>query len=427
MKPTFSKYQTFIIALLAFIQFTVVLDFMILSPLGVQVMENLKISPLDFGLVVSAYAFSAGISGILSAGFADKFDRKNILLFFYTGFVIGTALCGLSTTYEYLLAARIVTGVFGGVIASISFAIIADLFPLEVRGRVMGFVMTAFAASQVFGLPLSVYVSNRWGWQAPFWLIAGVSALVGIIAYVRVKPITAHLKSANAQQKNAIEHLLKTAANPTYLKGFLATMVLATGGFMLMPFGSAFTVHNLGLTLEDLPLIYMITGLVSIGAGPMLGRLSDSIGKYNVFAGASVVAIAIILYYTRMQNSPLWFVILINSALFIPITGRMISANALTSAIPDLPDRGAYMAISSSLQQISGGIAAYCAGLIVVQTPSGRLLGYENLGYVVAIAIVITIVMMYRVNVYVLAKNSASTKPQEGTVPKAAQEVLIEN
>ncbi|PJZ58248.1 MFS transporter [Leptospira barantonii] len=424
MKPTFSNYQKFIIALLAFIQFTVVLDFMILSPLGVQVMENLKISTLDFGLVVSAYAFSAGASGILAAGFADKFDRKNILLFFYGGFVLGTAFCGLATTYKYLLAARIVTGLFGGVIASVSFAIIADLFALEVRGRVMGFVMTAFAASQVFGLPLSVFISNRWGWQAPFWLIAGISALVGIVAFVRVRPITAHLKTAG--QKNAIKHLVKTATNPNYLPGFLATMLLATGGFMLMPFGSAFTVHNLGLTLEDLPLIYMITGIVSIGAGPVLGKLADSAGKYNVFATASVVAIAIILYYTRMEKSPLWLVILINCSLFIPITGRMISANALTSALPDLPDRGAYMAISSSLQQISGGIAAYCAGLVVVQTTTGRLLGYENLGYVVAIAIIATIVMMYRVHIQVLSKNSSAIKPNTD-VTTAPQEVLIEN
>ncbi|AYV54064.1 MFS transporter [Leptospira kmetyi] len=425
MKPTFTNYQKFIIGLLAFIQFTVVLDFMILSPLGVQVMENLNITPLDFGLVVSAYAFSAGASGILAAGFADKFDRKNILLFFYGGFVLGTAFCGLATTYEYLLAARIVTGLFGGVIASVSFAIIADLFPMEVRGRVMGFVMTAFAASQVFGLPVSVFVSNIWGWQAPFWLITGVSALVGIAAFVRVKPITAHLKTPGTQ-RNAVKHLFKTATNGNYLPGFMATMILATGGFMLMPFGSAFTVHNLGLTLDDLPLIYMVTGLVSIGAGPVIGRLADSIGKYNVFAAASVVAIAIILYYTRMERSPLWFVILINCSLFIPITGRMISANALTSAIPDLPDRGAYMAISSSLQQISGGIAAYCAGLIVVQTNTGRLSGYENLGYVVAIAILATIAMMYKVNAQVSNKNSSPAKPQVDAAP-TPQEVVVEN
>ncbi len=396
MKSEFTRYQIFVIALLAFIQFTVVLDFMILSPLGVMVMDQLHVTTTQFGLVVSAYAFSAGASGILAAGFADSFDRKKFLLFFYFGFVIGTVLCGIAPTYSFLLFARIITGIFAGVIASISFAIIADLFPLEVRGRVMGLVMTAFAASQVFGLPIGIFISNLWGWKAAFLMIAAVSGIVGVIAFYVLEPITAHLKEKS--DKKAILHLIHTLAEPKYLPGFLATMLLATGGFMLMPFGSAFTVHNMGISQEDLPLIYMSTGVASIVAGPRIGRLSDRIGKYIVFVVASIVAIGIVLYYTQLGISPLWFVIALNSALFIPITARMISANALTSAIPEMKDRGAYMAISSSLQQLSGGIAAAAAGMIVVQTPSGHLQGYENLGYVVSVAILVTVFMMYRVN-----------------------------
>src|SRR3954464_5674429 len=174
MKPTansssapahvFTGYQQFVIAILAFLQFTIVLDFMILSPLGALLLQELHITTAQFGLVVSAYAFSAGASGLLAAGFADKFDRKKLLLFFYSGFVLGTLLCGIAPTYHFLFVARMVTGLFGGVIGSISFAIIADLFPFEARGKVMGFVMTAFSASQVLGIPLGLYLSNRWGW-----------------------------------------------------------------------------------------------------------------------------------------------------------------------------------------------------------------------------------------------------------------------
>ncbi|PJZ26421.1 MFS transporter [Leptospira hartskeerlii] len=411
MKFTFSKYQIFVIALLAFIQFTVVLDFMILSPLGVQVMNQLKISTTKFGLVVSAYAFSAGISGILAAGFADKFDRKKMLLFFYSGFVLGTALCGIAPNYEFLLFARVVTGIFGGVIASISFAIIADLFPLEVRGRVMGLVMTAFAASQVFGLPIGMYFSNLWGWQSPFWMVAIISGLVGIAAAFYLQPLVSHLSGKT--EHNAVKHLVLTAGNSNYLPGFLATMLLATGGYMLMPFGSAFSVHNLGISLEDLPLVYLATGAVSMVAGPRIGKAADKYGKYSVFLVSSLIACGILLYYTAMGISPLSFVISINSALFIMITGRIISANALTSAVPELKDRGAYMAISSSLQQLSGGIASYAAGLIVVQTPSGYIEGYRNLGYVVIVAILITVAIMYKVNEYVLSKQPAPVKSPE--------------
>ena len=206
-------------------------------------------------MVVSAYAFSAGLSGLLAAGFADKFDRKKILLTFYAGFIGGTLLCGIATNYYFLLVARIVTGIFGGVIGSISFAIITDLFRLEVRGRVMGFVQMAFASSQVLGLPLGLYLANLWGWHSPFLLIVGVSLAVGIVIILFLKPIDAHLTLKN--DRNAFVHLAKTISHGDYIKVFGATALLATGGFMLMPFGTAFGVNNLKLSLDQLPMLYM--------------------------------------------------------------------------------------------------------------------------------------------------------------------------
>src|SRR3984885_13334221 len=186
-----TPYQKFVVAVLAFLQFTIILDFMILSPLGATLLQELHVATSQFSLVVSVYAFSAGASGLLTAGFADKFDRKKLLLFFYCGFILGTALCGIAPNYPWLLAARIVTGLFGGVIGSISMAITADLFPLEMRGRVMGVVQTAFAASQVLGLPIGLLLSNRWGWHAPFLMIAGIGAAVGVVIAVGLKTIDA--------------------------------------------------------------------------------------------------------------------------------------------------------------------------------------------------------------------------------------------
>lgn len=398
----FSKYHVFVVGLLAFLQFTIVLDFMILSPLGVLVMKELQISTQQFGFVVSVYAFSAGITGILAAGFADRYDRKKMLLFFYVGFVLATFLCGIADSYQFLLIVRILTGIFAGVISSISFAIVADLFPLQVRGRVMGFIMTAFAASQVFGLPLGIYISNLWGWQAPFLMIAFISGLIGVLILFYLQPLTSHLDQKT--ETRAYLHLIKTLTEPKYFPAYIVTTLLATGGFMLMPFGSAFSVHNLGVRLEDLPLVYMITGIVSMIAGPIMGRMSDAIGKYNMFVIASFLAALVILYYTQLLVTPLLIVVVINSLLFVFITARMISANAMTSAVPELHDRGAFMAISSSIQQVSGGIAATVAGLIVVQTPGGYIEHYEQLGYVVATAIVITILLMYRVNQIISSK-----------------------
>jgi predicted MFS family arabinose efflux permease len=390
-----TSYQKFVIALLAFLQFTVILDFLIISPLGAVLLPELHVATSQFGLLVSVYAFSASLSGLLTAGFADKFDRKKLLLFFYAGFILGTALCGVAHSYHFLLAARIITGLFGGVIGSIGMAIAADLFPLEQRGRVMGVVQTAFAASQVMGLPVGLYLSNKWNWHAPFLMIAGIGALVGLVIVFGLKPIDAHLKLKH--DRNAFQHLLKTVSRPMYLRGFAATILLATGGFMLMPFSSAFTVNNLGISLIHLPTIYFVTGLSSIIAGPLLGRLSDSVGKYPIFCFGTILGMIMVTVYCHLGPTPLWGVILVNILLFMGISARMVSASALISAVPDAPDRGAYMSVNSSVQQFAGGMASGLAGLVVVQTASGRLEHYDELGFIVAVAMLATIGLMYSI------------------------------
>jgi len=405
----FTPYQTFVVAVLAFLQFTVVLDFMILSPLGAILLQELHITTKQFGAVVSAYAFSASAAGILAAGFADKFDRKRLLLFFYSGFVLGTLLCGIAPSYEFLFVARMVTGLFGGVIGSISFAIIADLFPFEARGRVMGFVMTAFSASQVLGIPLGLYLANRWGWHTPFLMIVAVGAAVGVLLALRLKPINEHLKVPS--DGNALGHLLKTLAEPRYFWAFAATTLLAVGGFMLMPFGSTFSVQNMGIPVGKLPMIYVATGVASLIAGPLIGRLSDAIGKYPIFCIGSGVGMALVVYYCGLGITPIGTVIALNIILFIAITARMVSAQALSSAVPDARDRGAFMAINSSLQQLAGGVASSAAGFIVVQTAQGPLAHYEELGYVVAGAMSITVVLMFKVNRMVRSKLLASKLP----------------
>lgn len=402
-KHTFTRYQKFMIAILAFLQFTVILDFMVLSPLSFILLKEMQISPKQFGMVVSAYAISAGLSGLLAAGFADKFDRKKFLMFFYVGFLAGTIFCAMAPTYEMLLAARIVTGIFGGVIGSVGFAIIGDLFALEVRGRVMGFVQMAFAASQILGLPIGLFLANEFTWHAPFWMIVGFGVLAGVIMAVYMKPIDAHLKIKS--DRNAFQHLGKVVSNTEYLKVFLGTVLLATGGFMLMPFGSEFSTKNLGLTDTQLPYLYLVTGIVSIAFGPLVGKLSDKKGKYTVFVIGSIISIVMVLIYTQMGITPLWVCMVLSGIMFVGISSRIISSSALITAIPSMQDRGAFMSVNSSVQQISGGIATGIAGMIVVKNKStGLLEHYDILGYVVTGSILVTIGLMYIVHKQVQSK-----------------------
>jgi predicted MFS family arabinose efflux permease len=383
-KPTnrtlFTPYEKAVIAILAFLQFTIILDFMIMSPLGAIMMPALKITPSQFGVVVSAYAFSAGLSGFFAAGFADRYDRKKLLLFFYIGFVIGTFLCAIAPSFHFMLFARIITGLFGGVIGSIVLAITTDLFPFEMRGRVMGILQTAFAGSQILGLPIGLYISNQWGWHAPFLMIVAISLIAGIFIVCVLKPINAHLKLH--PDKSAFHHMQTTMGNSKYLFAFAATGLLSIGGYMLMPFGSAFTVHNLGIEMDKLPIIYLITGICAIFIGPMVGKLSDTFGKYRVFLFGAVISIVTVIIYTNLGQTPLLWVIVINAVMFVGIFSRIIPAQALMSAIPDPASRGSFMAVNSSLQQVAGGVGSVVAGLVVSESATGAIEHFDVLGYI---------------------------------------------
>lgn len=393
----FTKYEKIVIFILAITQFTVILDFMVMAPLGDLLLKSLSMSTKDFGIAVSAYAFSAGAAGLLTAGFADKFDRKKLLLFFYIGFIIGTLFCGLANSYETLVFARIFTGLFGGVIGSISMAIVTDIFSLHQRGRVMGFIQMGFGASQVLGIPIGLYIANKWFWEAPFFMIVGLSILIAIAIAMYLKPVKDHLTLQ--PQKNVIAHLWNTVKNKDYRIGFMSITMLSVGGFMMMPFGTIFAVNNLGVHPDQLPILFMISGVTSLTLMPFIGKLSDRMSKFKLFAFASIWLMVVSVVYTNFFQIPFWLVIMTNIFMMIGIMSRMVPSSALNSAVPDTADRGAYMSITSSLQQISGGIAAAIAGLIVYQEhDNSPLINYNIVAYVLVLVSTISIILMSRVN-----------------------------
>lgn len=393
----FTSYQRLIIAVLALLQFTVILDFMIISPLGDILMKTLSVKTSEFGLVVSSYAFSAAISGILAAGFADHYDRKKLLIFFYTGFIAGTLFCGLATNFQTLLIARIITGLFGGVIGSISLAIVADLFPPDMRGRVMGFIQMAFAGSQILGIPFGIFIAAHFGWHYTFFFIVFLAVLILLLVVLKMQPITAHL--GKQRDKSAFMHLWHTLLNKRYQTGFLATMFMAIGGFMIMPFSASFLVNNIGITQENLPVVFMSTGIASIVIMPMIGKLSDRVDKFKIFASGSLLAATMVMVYVNLPVVPLWTVVLVNIILFTGIMSRMVPASSLNTNVPVPQDRGAYMSITSSLQQMSGGLGAVIAGMIVHQeTKTSPLEHFSTLGIIVATLVICTIWFMYRVD-----------------------------
>lgn len=392
----FSSYQKGITALLAIVQFTIILDFMVIAPLGDLLMKTMHIGASQFAAAVSVYAFSAGVSGLLAAGFADKYDRKKLLLFFYTGFIAGTLICGTSHSYHWLLFGRIVTGLFGGVLGSVSMAIITDLFSFQQRGRVMGFVQMAFAVSQVAGIPLSLFLANKSDWHAPFLLIVALSILTAVVIIRWLRPVDEHLN--RKAESNPLAHLKKTVSTKIYLLPFLTTALLSIGGFMMMPFSTPFIINNVGISQVQLPLIYGITGIGSMVILPLIGRISDKLGKYPTFIAGTILAMFMVIVYTNLGPIPLWQLIAINTVMFAGIMSRMIPSSALMTAIPKPEDRGAFMSVNSSLQQVAGGLASVLAGLIIVQEAGGKLHHFNTLGYVAISIMMICAVLMYFIN-----------------------------
>jgi predicted MFS family arabinose efflux permease len=398
----FTGYQKFVIFLLAITQFTVILDFMVMAPLGDIMMKMLNMTTRQFGVAVSAYAFSAGISGLLTAGFADKFDRKQLLLFFYIGFAIGTLLCALAPNYPLLVAARIITGIFGGVIGSISMAIVVDLFLSQQRGKVMGFVQMGFGASQVLGIPIGLYIANAWGWHMPFLWIAVMSGLIIILLFFKLQPITEHL--ALQENKSILSHLWHTISQKNYRIGFLTTTLLSLG-FMMQPFGSAFAINNLKVTMEQLPFMFMVTGVATLVCMPVIGQLSDKFDRFKVFCIATILAILILNTYAHYSETPFGLVLTTNVLMMVAIISRMVAVGALTAAIPQPQDRGAFMSLNASLQQISSGIGAMFGGLIIVQKDKyAPLEHYDTLAWVASALMILTIYFVYQVSKMVAKK-----------------------
>lgn len=389
-------YQILIIVVIAFIFFTIVVDYMMLPALSAILIPQLQITTQQFGLVVSAYAFSAGISALLATGIADRFDRKKLLLFYYGGFIMGMALCAISNSITALIVARVITGTFGGVVAAICFAIVADLFENDQRGRVMGYFQMSFAGSMVAGLPLALYLATNFHWHLTYWILLTLGIIILCAIIFKFRPIHEHLN--NPLKENVIKHSVGIVKRRNYWTVFFNNIFLVFGDVMFMTFGSAYSTNNLGVSLDELPLLYSVGGIASIFFSPFVGKLTDRFGKLKIFFIATISTIVCIAIYCNLGMVPFWLVLLIHTLIFVGINARMIASTALATIVPDQLDRGAFMALDSSFQQVAGGLAATAAGYIVFQAADGMIQGYPSLGWTVIAIMSLTLGLMYAIN-----------------------------
>lgn len=368
----FSRSETLLIFLLACIQFCHILDFMILMPLGPQIMRGLQITTQEFSFLVSCYTLSAGLSGFLSSFFVDFFDRKKVLLLFFVGFTVGTLLCGVVDTYLPLLIVRSLTGAFGGVLTSIVLSIVSDNFDYKRRGFAVGTVMGAFALASVLGVPFGLYLSNMFWWQAPFIFLAALSFALMLCAMVLIPKQNSHL--IEGKIKDPLQTLKMIWKSGNQKLSLILIFFLVMGQFTIIPFISISFVYNARLPEESLFLIYLFGGICSMFAAPIFGKLADLFSKTKVFSFSLLLSTIPIYVITNLGPTPQNIILLVGSSFFIVMSGRMVPAMALITATAPTEKRAGFLSIVSSVQQLSAAFAAWIAGVIMSYSTQNNLI-----------------------------------------------------
>ncbi|HEY0023740.1 MAG TPA: MFS transporter [Longimicrobium sp.] len=385
-----------LLGILLAVQFCHILDFVLIMPLGPMLMRSLDASAKEFGLLVSAYTFSAAITGLVASAYMDRFDRKRMLMVLLAGFGVGTLLCGLVDSYGPLMAARVVAGGFGGVLAGVVFAIVGDQIRPERRATAMGVVMGGFSAASVLGLPFGLSLAEATGWQTPFLVLAGVTGVILVLGTWLLPPMNAHL--AHRREGNVFRDLVQVARDPEHVKAFTLTTAIMFSAFTVVPFLSPYLVGNVGMAENKLDLIYFAGGLATLVTGPALfGPLADRYGHARVFAWVAVGSILPIAVVTNLPVSPLWVILTVTTLMMIMASGRMISATALVTGVVHPARRGSFMSLNSSVQQGAAGLAASVGGLMIAGGGGSNapITGYPAVG-ALAIAATLTTILLVR-------------------------------
>ncbi len=375
-----AKSERLFLITLAGIQFSHILDFMIMMPLGPILMRAFAIGAPEFGVLVASYSFSAAISGLLAATFIDLFERKRLLLFSFTLFALSTLGCALASSYSMLLVVRGLAGIFGGIMGAMVQTMIGDAIPFARRGRASGLVSIAFSISTVAGVPLSLWLANQFDWRAPFFFIA-VMGLIFILVGIRVLP---ELRHHLGEEKRS--HLLSATfavlgdTNHRWALTFSALLIFS--GFTVIPYITVYAVGNVGIAQHDIPIVYLVGGSATLMTARLIGRWADKHGKVETYRWVALFAMLPLVVVTNISVVPLWVWIICTTCFFVLVSGRMIPAMAVISSAAKPALRGTFMSLNGTVQSLAMGLATTLAGFLITVDAAGKIVGYPVVGYV---------------------------------------------
>jgi predicted MFS family arabinose efflux permease len=390
--------ERWLLITLAGIQFTNILDFMIMMPLGPQLTTLFAISDAEFGLLVSAYTLSAGLSGLLATSFIDRFERKRLLLWLYLLFGLTTLGCALAPSYGWLMAARVAAGLFGGILSAMTQTVIGDVIPFARRGRAAGFVMTAFSLASVVGVPSGLFLANHGGWHSAFIALAVLCSVVGTLAAYSLPRLDAHLVQAPSRDVfHALQAVLKDA---NHRRALLLSGTMMFAGFTIIPYITIYNQSNHVLLLSEIPYVYLCGGTVTLFTSRWMGVLTDRVGKRVMFQRMVLLSAMPMTLMTLMQPMPLLFVLLVTTSFFVAMNGRMIPGMALLTSAAQPQYRGTFMSLNGAVQSVSIGLASWVGGLLIQRNAQGQVTHYWLCAVVGVVASVLAFYLAQHVKVH---------------------------
>jgi predicted MFS family arabinose efflux permease len=384
--------------MLAAINFTHIVDVMILMPLGDMFMSIYNINPSQFSILVASYAIGAFLSSLIGIFYLDIFDRKRALLFIYTGFIVGTIACGFTNSYESLLAIRFITGLFGGMIGALVLSVVSDLYKFEERGKAMGIIMGAFSAAAALGVPIGLYFADLFSWRIPFFLIGGVGLINLSILYFYFPNMKAHLKSIN-QDRSPFRVLGAVFNDKNQVNALILGFVLVLGHFIIIPFITPYMTRNIGFDQSQITYIYFLGGVLTVFSAPIFGALTDKIGAVKLFTILMTISFIPVYVLTNLPPVPVFVALIVTSSFFVLGSGRFIPPNTLITAAAGTASRGSFMSIKSALQQLAVGSSSIIGGLIITFDDDLKLEHYNVVGYISIATCILGIFLVRRIKV----------------------------
>ena len=381
------KQERNLILLLSAINFTHIMDFMVIMPLGPQLMELFNISAVQFGVLVSSYTAAGAVSSLLAAFVLDRFDRRTMLMWSFGLFLISTLACAVATSFEMLLIARISTGIFGGLLGVIVQTIIGDVVPFERRGAAMGKLMAAFSVATVAGVPTGLIAATYFGWHAPFWMLVIMGAFIFAFAWINVPSLSPHM---TAEKSPVFATFARILSNPLYWLAFCFTSMMTFTGFVVIPFITIYMQGNLQVAAEQVPWIYFVGGIATLISSPIIGKVADRIGKPRTYISFAILTTIPMVVLTNLPMLPLWMILLVTTTFFVVISGRMIPAMAIITQVPANKERGSFMSLNSSVQSAAMALGSVIGGWLSNGSNS-TLASFELNGWVAAVTSLLSI------------------------------------